>query len=73
MTFDLPNRAGILVLGELLTGVIQGETMLRVESTDEPIRVLGVEIHSSAGRETLLIDRAHATAIRTGTVLISPA
>jgi hypothetical protein len=73
-TFDLPSRGGILVPGQLKTGVIRRGTTLRTE-TDRTVRVLGVEFHSSVGstpetrRVTLLIERADATAIRTGTVL----
>ncbi|WBQ08442.1 hypothetical protein [Kribbella sp. CA-293567] len=77
-TFDLPGRGGILVPGRLLTGVIQGGTTLRIEDTDQPVRILGLEFPSSAGstpatsKVTLVIERADAAPIVAGTVLISP-
>jgi hypothetical protein len=76
-TFDLQSRDGILVTGQLLTGVIRGGMTLQLESTDQPVRVMGLELLCSAGSEaskvTLVIDRADATGIQAGTVLISPA
>lgn len=76
-TFDLPGRSGVLAPGRLLTGVIQSGTTLRIEGTDQPVRVLGLEFPSSAGTPqeartvTLLIDRTDAAPIVAGTVLIS--
>jgi hypothetical protein len=75
-TFDLPDRDGILVPGQLLTGVIRGGTTLRTEDTDQPVRVLGVEFLTPAqvgtNSVTLRVDRRDSTAIKPGTTLISP-
>jgi hypothetical protein len=78
-TFDIKSRGGILAPGELLTGVIGGGTILRMEDTEQTVRVLGVELLTPVtatddkNMVTLLLDRTDAPAISSGTVLIGPA
>ena len=73
-TFDISARNGLLAPGVLDSGVIKGGMTLQTEATDQPVRILGVEFSTPAqrgtNRVTLVIDRADAAAIESGTVLI---
>ena len=72
-TFDLPQRAGILLAGIVLQGEIKGGMTLQNAATGQPVRVLGVEFLTPASqrlnRTTVLIDRRDATGITSGTEL----
>jgi hypothetical protein len=77
-TFDLEDEGTILAPGQLLTGQIRPGMTLRTLTTGRPMTVRAVEFRCSAAPVdrtngvTLVIDRADATALETGTILVSP-
>lgn len=74
--FDVKGRGGLLVVGQLLSGSVAGETPLRNSGSGHQIRVLGVEFHSGGAdprRTTLVIDRRDSYHVNPGDHLIGSA
>lgn len=76
-TFDLKDENTMLAPGRLLTGQIRPGMTLRTLATGRPVKVQAMEFRCSAvpvdrmNGVTLVIDRADATALETGTILVS--
>lgn len=73
--FDLEGRGGLLVTGRLVEGHVGGGTTLRNESSGTDVHVTGVEFPTprqrDEGRTTLIVDRASADTLTTGSVLLA--
>ena len=75
-TYDLPSQPGLVIPGKIRSGAVRAGMVLRVEGTDQDVRILGVELSCSARSGTtqvaLILDREHAQLLRPGTALVGP-